>query len=161
MHDIHSVAGSRTCVIRLLGALFLPCALVSDVVCDLCCHKCGQWPRAVQLINRLRWPLSYACTASVLTYSGLTSARPPSTGVCVCVCRHEMWVSGFPAQAEVIFSPLSNLSSWALCLVVYECVSIGTSGLLELGFRSARLLGQNLLTGCIVVAIIHIVRCRP
>ena len=72
-----------------------------------------------------------------------------------------MWVSGFPAQAEVIFSPLSNLSSWALCLVVYECVSIGTSGLLELGFRSARLLGQNLLTGCIVVAIIHIVRCRP
>ena len=75
----------RTCVIQLCGALFLPCAFVSDAVCDLCCHKCGQWPRAVGLINCLRWPLSYACTISVLTYSVFTIARPSSTGVCVCV----------------------------------------------------------------------------
>jgi hypothetical protein len=81
--------------------------------------------------------------------------------VCVCVCRHEMWFSGFPEKSEVLYGQIADLPAFSIGLVIYEGLVLVTSGILELGFRGVRILGQNILAGLVAGAIIQIVRCRP
>ena len=78
----------------------------------------------------------------------------------VCVCRHEMWISGFPEPSTVSTDPLSGLPLVSLGKIAYEGVVLACLALLEITIRAARFLGRNLMLAAGTAAVIYISKCR-
>ena len=130
------------------GLLFFPAAFASDCCIDLVIAYAS--PGLAARLDQRRCALALSATFAWMTYLILRFNRPLIAGVCVCVCRHEVWDS---IGATIETRTLSEVSLGELSSIIATCFLLTVSCIAESGARIFRTACEYPITASCVVAV--------